>query len=221
MAAATLMMVFGRFVGPSLVVLDLAMLGGLWLMCRRARAGVVVIAVFSLANLLLHGPILVLQLTVPDAPASFVTGLFLPLSSLLALVATVGAWRHRHVSARSVSTVRRSLAGLAALTLLITGVLFATRHSDVAQPGDLALTTNGTGISQHDLVAPAGLITMAVRNEDPLFPRGFDLDEADVHVLVAPRTTRRVTFTLPAGRYVFYDNATATDATRGTLTVGP
>lgn len=215
------MMVFGRFIGPSLVVLDLAMLAGLWLMRRRPRAGVVVIALFSLVNLLLHGPITALQLTVPEAPASFVTGLFLALSSLLALVATVGAWRDRRLSARAVPTVRRSLAGLAVVTLVVTSVLFATRHSDPVQPADLALTTTGTAISQHQLAAPSGEITIAVRNDDPVFPRSFDLDEADVHVLVAPRTTRRVTFTLPAGRYNFYDNATATDATRGTLTVAP
>lgn len=222
MVASVGMMLLGRFVGPSLVVLDLAMVIGWWMLRRPGRAGVLVVGLFSLANLVMHGPIFALQLSLPESPASFVAGLVLGLASLLGVAATVPALRGRpHLRAAGKDLVLRGGAILLVGAALVSALLFATRTSDPVEPGDLRLTTTGLKFGTHRLSAASGSVTIDVRNDDPIWPRSFDIDALRVHVLVPPSTSRRITFTPAPGTYRFYDNATATAATRGELVVAP
>ena len=220
--ASVAMMSLGRFVGPSLVVLALAMAIGWWLLRRSGRAGVLVVGLFSVANLVMHGAIFALQLSLPESPASFLAGLTLGLASLLGVTVAVPAWR----GLPYLRTAGRDLVLKGGSVVLIGGalvsaLLFATRTSDPVEPGDLRLTTTGLEFATHRLAAAAGSVTVDVRNDDPIWPRSFDIDTLGVHVLVPPATTRRITFTVTPGTYRFYDNATATAATRGTLVVAP
>lgn len=219
LASATGMMALGRFVGPSLVVLDVAMLLGLWLLRRPGRSGVVVLAVFSLANLLLHGPIVAIQVGVPEAPASLVTGIGLGLSSLLVLVGSVPAWGARLGTPGVLTGARLAVGGVITVALVIGLASFLTRGQEPAQADDLRVTTSGLAVSPQRLETTAGKVTVALHNADPLFPRSFDVDDLDVHLIVPPRTTRRVRFTAVPGSYRFTDFVTATAATSGRLVV--
>lgn len=219
LGSAVLMMALGRFVGPSLVVLALAMGTGVWLLRRPGRAAAVVIGLFSLASLLLHGPIMVLQLSLPDSPGSFVTGLGMGLGSLLGVVCAGAVLVRMRGSARLSQIVVRATAAVLVSAVVVSLVLFATRTSDTGRPGDLRLATTGQHLSTQRLTASPGVVSIAVRNTDPVFPRSFDIDTLHVHVLVPPRTTRRVSFSAAGGRYRFSDNATATEATTGELVV--
>ena len=71
----------------------------------------------------------------------------------------------------------------------------------------------------HTIDLPPARHMLVVRNDDPLYPRSFDIDALDVHVLIPPRTAHRVE--LPHGEHHFYDFVTMTDATSGTISVRP
>lgn len=217
--SATLMMALGRFVGPSLIVLAAGTLLGLWLLPRTRRAGLGLLLLLALANLLLHWPIVIMQLSVPEAPASMVTGTGLGLGSVTILVSGIACWHGREGTARVLRAVRRMTAGVLTIALVVGVTAFWTRASDRPQPTDLRLTNTGLRVSTHTLRSTAATTTVTVRNTDPLFPRSFAIACLDVHVLVPPRTTRRITFRSPPGTYRYTDEATATNATTGRLMV--
>lgn len=217
--SATLMMALGRFIGPSLIVLAVGTLLGLWLLPARGRAGLSLLMILAFANLLLHWPIVIMQLSVPEAPASLVTGTGLGLGSLLVLVSGIARWHGREGTARVLHAMQRMTVGALSIALVVGVTAFWTRASDRPQPTDLRLTNTGLRVSTHTLRSTAATTTVTVRNTDPLFPRSFAIARLDVHVLVPPRTTRRITFRSPPGTYRYTDDATATDATAGRLVV--
>lgn len=219
-ASTLVMMTMGRFVGPSLIVLDAVLLIGLWRMRRGGRAGFIIVAAINVVNLILHAPINLALISTVESPYSFVTGVVHTLASLAALVGAVAALR---VGAEQRSRIARRLvvAGMvvAGAAVVTGGVAYATRTSEPAAPGDAAVVTTGSRVTPQALEEPAGAVTVHVTNNDPVAPRSFDIDELDVHVIVPPRTSRRVTFEAPAGTYEYYDQITFTEATSGTLTV--
>ncbi len=215
------MMALGRFVGPSLVILDLAMLAGLSLLRRKGRSGVAVIGGFSLANLAVHGVIVVLMLSQPESPGTFVLGLAFGLAALLGVGAAVPAWRGSSSPRRLVVRTHLVLGVVLGVALIVSGLLFLTRTDVAPRPGEVSITTTGLSVRDRSPHAAPGPVTIAVHNEDPVWARSFDLPAFDVHMLIPPATTRRVTITPAPGRYPFKDSATATSATSGVLIVTP
>ena len=218
-ASTVVMMGMGRFVGPSLIVLDLVLLAGLWLMRGGRRAGLLLIGLINVVNLVLHAPINAALITTVESPYSFVTGVVQVLGSVGALLGAVAAWR---AGATGHSPLSRRLAAAAlavvGAAVVVGGVAYVTRTSEPRGVGDAVIATSGTRVAPQAVQAPAGSVTVHFTNADPVAPRSFDIDELGVHVIVPPRTSRRVTFTAPAGTYEFYDQITFTPATTGSLT---
>jgi hypothetical protein len=217
--ATVLLQVTGRFVGPSLIVLAVVLLVGLALLPRRPRTAAVVIGGITAAGLVLHLGLILTPLTRPELGATFVTTLLTVLASVVVLAAAPLVVARRTAVSASRWIVRLALVGLA-LGVLSSSVLYATRLQQPPQPGDLVLVTSGTDVLPDTLAVPAGVVTVAVRNDDPLSARSFDVDELGAHVLVPAATWRRIQFVAPPGRYRFHDEVTSTDATSGDLLVG-
>ncbi|GAA4574690.1 cupredoxin domain-containing protein [Planotetraspora kaengkrachanensis] len=220
-AMTVLQMLLGRFLGPSLIVLDILVVTGLVLLRHRTRTGVGVIAGACLLNLLVHSGLLVYMLSSPESGPVFAATSLNALASLTGLIAAVPAWRTRRVAraggrARSVLLAAGVLAGV---SVVASTALWLTRDQDTARAGDILLVTDGTRVDRAALEAPAGEISVLLRNDDLFSPRAFDIDALDVHLTVPPSTTRRVTFSAQPGRYAFHDEITFTPATGGSLTV--
>jgi lysylphosphatidylglycerol synthetase-like protein (DUF2156 family) len=218
-AATLLLQATGRFIGPSLVVLAVVQLVGLALLRRRPRPAAATIGITTAAGLVLHLGLILTPLTRPELGLTFMTTLAAVLANVAVLAAAPLVMLSRTAVSASRWTVRLALVGLA-LGVLTGSVLYTTRPQQPPQPGDLVLVTSGTDIYPDALAAPAGVVTVAVRNDDPLSARSFDIDELGVHVLVPAATWRRIQFVAPSGRYRFHDEVTFTDATSGDLLVG-
>jgi hypothetical protein len=227
--ATVLMQVGGRFIGfPSLVVLDLAMIVGLLLLRSRHRAGVVVIGVFCLLNNL-HASLFWAALQDPADFVLFLTCLTTWVTSALAVPVAFLAWRAP--APATTDRLPRLVARTLAVGLLLAAAgsltLYATRTTETAQPGDLLLVrerptlglfTDAAGYewSPAALEAPAGAITVAVTNPDPVVGGNFTIEELDVDVDIPPDTTRRITVDAPTGTYRYHDTTFLID---GILTV--
>jgi hypothetical protein len=217
--ATMLLQVTGRFIGPSLVILAVVQLVGLALLPRRPRSAAVIIGVITAGGLVLHLGLILTPLTRPELGLTFMTTLVTVLANVAVLTAAPLVMTRRTAVRASRWTVRLALIGLA-LGVLTGSVLYTTRPQQPPQSGDLVLVTSGTDVHPDALSARAGVVTVAVRNDDPLSARSFDINQLGVHVLVPAATWRRIQFIAPPGRYRFHDEVTFTDATSGDLLVG-
>ncbi len=217
LGATVALQVVGRFVGPSLVVLGAALVSGL-LLPRRPRLAAGIIGTSTAAGLALHAPLIAGPLASPELGPTFVVNLVAVVASLAAVVATPLVLRRR------VATGAARIIGGTAVVILVLGtvaaaVLFGTRPQQLPQPGDLVLVTTGTAAAPPVLTAPAGPVTVAVRNDDPLAARSFDIIDLGVHVTVPAATWRRIQFHAPRGQYRYEDLVTLTPETSGQLLV--
>jgi hypothetical protein len=228
LVATVVMQIGGRFIGfPSLVILDLAMIVGLLLLRSHPRAGVVLIGVFCLLNNL-HASLFAAALQYPAEFLLFLTCLTTWVTSVLAVPVAVLAWR---APAPGTTNLPRLITRTLAVCLLLAAAgsltLYATRTTETPQPGDLLLLrerptlglfTDSSGYewSPGALQAPAGSVTVAVTNPDPVVGSRFTIEELGVDVHIPPDTTRRITVDAPAGTYRYQDTAFMID---GILTV--
>lgn len=211
----------GRFVGPSLVVLTLSCLAGAVLVGRRPRAAAVLLVVVCVLNLLLHGWVLGLLAAAPHAGTAVALSVLDLVGSVVVIVSGGAVLLRRGATGRAPAVVAGAGLTVVALAAVTTFTLYATRADVTAEPGEPVLVHTGRQVDPAtlDLVADGGRASLVVRNEDPLYPRSFVIDELELSVVLPPRTGERVE--LPPGTYRFYDHVTMTEATSGEITVRP
>ena len=218
-AGAVLMQLAGRFVGPSLVVYTVLVLGAALVLPRRPRLSAWTLLLVSALDLALHAFMLGILVEGIELGILYVLTVLGLLTTLLTAVSAVQVLRHGWQPTRA--PIR--LLAVAVVTLVIatavTTSAYLTRPTVDPGPDEPVLTTTGLRVSDDALVLQADgeSASLVLRNDDWLYPRSFDIDALDVHVVVPPRTGRRVE--LPPGRYEFYDYVTMTDATSGVVTV--
>lgn len=219
-ATSALLMAIGRFVGPSLIVLipGLGLGLGLFLLRRRPRAGAGVLGFFALANFGFHGAIIAIYARIPEGGIAIVVELAGVLAGVLILVSAVPVCRGRVSSPRPRALSAGALAILVAGTAAC-GTLYLSRGQETPQQGDLVIHNSGLKVDRQELTAAPGRLAFAIRNDDPLFVRSFDIDALDIHLLIPPRTWRRATAEAAPGSYRYFDEITYTDRTAGLLVV--
>lgn len=180
---------------------------GLFVVWRWRRAGIVVLGVVLLAELLVSAPFLVDALTHPETPSDFLPLTLFTLATLAGSVAAVPAFRQARApalrSSRS-ATVIASAAVLILIAATAVSIVAAGRVVSVtAQPGDIALTTTDFQFDTRTITTDTGTVAVTVTNDDAT-RHTFTIDELGVDLNVPPGTTQRVTFPADAGTYRFY-----------------
>lgn len=218
---AALTQLAGRFVGPSLVVLTVLCVTGAVLVGRRPRVAAGLLGAACALNILMHGWVVGLVVAVPGAGLAVALSVLDLVGSLLVIVAAVAVLLRRTGTGPAPGRLAMVGAAVVLLATVTTFSLYATRATVDPRPGETVLLHEGLRVSPSSLslTGEGGTATLVVRNEDPLYPRSFDIDTLDLHVVIPPRTGQRVE--LPTGEHDFYDFVTMSDSTSGTVTVGP
>lgn len=218
LASAGVLQAVGRFVGPSLVVLMVGVGVALLLLRRAPRAAAVVAGVFCLLNLLIHAGLLFTTAMHPEVLLAHILNVVNILGSLAVVSAVVPAWRRRGAGSALPGRIVVAGAAVLALSTVLSATMYLTRPSVTPAPDDVVVTNDGT-VSPAEVTVSGQDPALVFVNDDPLFPRSFDIDELDIHVALPPNTARRVELPATPGSYEFYDLVTFTDATGGTLTI--
>jgi hypothetical protein len=219
--SAVLQQLAGRFFGPSLVVVAVVMTAGAVLARTSPRAVAATLGAVALLNLLLHAFMFAILVEGVGMGVVYSLNLLDVLASVLLLAASIPVFRRRH--SQGSATPGRSAAAAGVVWVLATALtvsLYLTRDTVEPVTGEPVLTSTGLRVDTDRLVVeadPTGTGSFIFRNDDPLYPRSFDVDALDLHVVVAPRTSARIE--LPEGEHEFHDFVTMTDATSGTVVV--
>lgn len=218
--SAVLQQLAGRFFGPSLAVVAVVMAVGAVLVRTAPRAVAATLGTVALLNLLLHAFMFAILVEGVGMGVIYSLTLLDVLASVLLLAASVAVLARR---GQGSSLPRRAAATAGVVWVLATVLtvsLYLTRDTIEPVDGEPVLTTTGRAVDTDTLVVEAGGSgsgRFVFRNDDPLYPRSFDVADLDLHVVVAPRTSERIE--LPIGEHEFYDFVTMTDATSGTVVV--
>lgn len=205
----------GRFVGPSMVVFAVVTALCALMATQRPCTAAGVLMGVCLLNLGLHSFVIAILLQGVGIGLMYTLSAIDLVATALALTAAVAVLRARTGASRwpLVLTVIAVLVVLLATVVNVS--LYLTRPVVEAQPGEAVLINTGTTVEPERLVVDSSQDGFVFRNDDPVFPRSFDVDELDLHVVVPPRTARHIE--LPPGEYEFYDFVTNTDATAGSV----
>lgn len=216
--ASIALMALNRFVGPSMVVLIVLLLVGLWLLRRPTRSGIVTIGAVSLLDVLFHGPLTVFLLPILEYPKGWIPGVVALTASIVNVIAAAAALRGGE---RRPSNAPRAVA-IAAVAVVCVGALASatarlTLTDDRPRAADLRLVAEGNRFSDRRLEAEAGTVSVHMTNDDPIM-HTLVVPELDVKLAVPDGTQRRTTFEAPPGEYEFRDEITLGEM-RGTLVV--
>lgn len=219
--SAVLQQLAGRFFGPSLVAVAVVMTGGAVLARRSPRAVAGTLGAVAVLNLVLHAFMFAILVEGVGMGVVYSLNLLDVLASVLLVAASVPVLRRRPTQGSATPGRCAAAAGVVwLLATVLTVSLYLTRDTVEPAEGEPVLTTTGLRVETDRLVVEAdaaGTGSFVFRNEDPLYPRAFDVDALDLHVVVAPRTSVRIE--LPEGEHEFHDFVTMTDATSGTVVV--
>lgn len=207
-----LMGVVGEII-PPLLVLGAITVAAAALAARRPAAGAATLGVIAIVALIGSAPFLANDLTTPTDPIAFVWAVLSGGGRLAVLIGAALALLRRDALARPVA-----LAALAVLVLAVGGSLIAraTVATDSPAPGDVEVVAAGFAYPS-TVTVPAGG-ALYVENRD-LVHHDLAVEGTDLHVLVEPRTAKRVGIDLPAGAYTFLCTVPGHEAMVGTLEV--
>ena len=189
---------------PPLALFGLLMIVGVFLVRTKEKPGAIVLGVAHLAMFASSLPFTIPALSVPASAWDFGLTLYLAVLNLVALAAAIPVIRGR---GDEVSGAARTIAGTA-LVVIVVGLAFAiyssvSYDSDVAQEGDIRLTSEGTEFSDATLQADEGTVSLFLDNNDQT-THTFTIDELDVDLEVPGGKSARVTFEAERGEYTFY-----------------
>ncbi len=218
--SAVLQQLVGRFFGPSLVVVAVVMTAGVLLAHRSPRAVAATLGAVAVLNLVLHAFMFAILVEGVGMGVVYSLNLLDVLASVLLLAASIPVLRRQAEATATPGRLAAAAGVVWVLATVLTVSLYLTRDTVEPATGEPVLATTGLRVDTDRLVLEAdtsGTATFVFRNEDPLYPRSFDIDALDVHVVVAPLTSARIE--LPEGEHEFHDFVTMTDATSGTVVV--
>ena len=207
----------GRFVGPSMVVFAVLTALCAVMASRRPRTFAGILMAVCLLNLVLHSFVLAILFQGMGVGLVYTLSAIDLVATVLAVSAAVAVLRGRAGASRGPVVLVVCGALVVLLATVVNFSLYLTRPVIEAQPNEVVLINNGTEVVPDSLVVESSQDGFIFRNDDPIYPRSFDIDELDVHVVVPPQTARRID--LPPGEYEFYDFVTYTDATSGSIVI--
>jgi plastocyanin len=191
---------------PFLAMLAAPMVVGLVLLRFARKVGVVWLGVVSLALLVMNAPFTVDALMHPESPADFVPVTMLTVGGLLAVIATVPAFRNAR-GRRTDSAFPRiaAAAGVAIVVLAIGGSMFASAAvtNDAPADGSTIVDMENFAFGPETITATAGEVSFYVTNNDSA-RHTFTVDELGVDESIAPGQSKQITFDTKAGTFRFY-----------------
>jgi plastocyanin len=187
---------------------------GIWLLGRRRRAGIAVLGVTSIVNLLGGLGFAVAHLGHPDSGVDWSHSVIGTLGRLVAIGAAVAAWR----GASDAVARRTGVIALGSLGLVVVVALVATvaTTGDEAEPGDVAVVLDQASFPD-PLELDAGSVAF-VDNRD-LIRHTFTVAGTDLDVDVPARQAVRVPIELDAGTYELVCEIPGHESMTATLTV--
>lgn len=214
--AGAMVVVAGRLYLPVALFVPL-FLAGLALLVRAGPVGPVTLGVTSILFVLVNLRLIAGDLAHPD---TFVTFFPAAIALVAALVGAIGlAGFLRRWPVRATGRVGAAASALVLVALAVGLVATISVEDDAPQEGDLAVVAEDDGWAPETITArEAGEVAVFVANAD-LRRHTFAIDELDVSVELPADTSRRVTFTAPAGEYEFRSTVPGQSDMTGTLTV--
>src|SRR5687768_13523656 len=153
---------------PFLATMAAPFLVGLLLDAFLPRTGAVFLGVVSLLILGSSAPFLAEALLHPESTLDFVPLVLLVLATLVAIAATVPAYREARGSSERTSLPRTIVVVASLIAVVATAVSLiaaAGTTSVAAQPGDVTVTTRDFAFAPASLTADAGTVAVHMTND--------------------------------------------------------
>lgn len=211
--ADLLAMALQRSIIPPVLIGALLSLAALALLRWRERAGLITIAVLTVALILTGAPFAGPALGHPDSPIGFVHSAAYLIGRGLVLVAVFGALFSRSERAARTATIVAASAGL--IILGVATIATITRPDTPIADGDIRVDADRFDFP--DVTAPAGA-TLYVENKDTVWHR-LVIPGTDIDLDLAAGASTRVPTDLRPGEYVLFCDITGHDGMFGHLTV--
>ncbi len=191
---------------PFLAILVAPILVGLVLLRFARKVGIVWLGVVSLALLVMNAPFTVDALMHPESPADFVPITMLTVGGLIAVIATVPAFRSAQGRRHDTAFPKvAAVAGIAVVVAAIGGSLaaWATVTNDSPADGSLIVDMESFEFGPRDITAQNGEVSLYITNNDSA-RHTFTVDELGVDESIAPGQSKQITFDAEAGSFRFY-----------------
>jgi plastocyanin len=191
---------------PFIVAMAAPVAVGVLLFVRWPRVGAIWLGVVSLALLVFSAPFLVEAMLHPEALSDFIPLTVFTVGLVVAVVATIPAFREgpRAAPGGSAPRIIVVVAALAVVAAAVVSVVAAASIQSVeAQEGDILLVTEDIAFRQDQITVEEGQVAIHVDNLDST-RHTFTIDQLDVDLDVPPNSSQRTTFSAPPGTYVFY-----------------
>lgn len=191
---------------PFLAMLIAPILVGLVLLRFLRKVGIVWLGVVSFALLVMNAPFTVDALMHPESPADFVPITMLTVGGLLAVIATVPAFRQaRGHQSDSVFPKVAAVTGVALVLAAIGGSLAAKGMvtNDAPAAGSLVVDMANFEFGPGTITAQSGEVSVYLTNNDSA-RHTFTVDELGVDESIAPGQSKQITFDAEAGTFRFY-----------------
>lgn len=191
---------------PFLAMIAAPFVVGLVLLRFARKTGIVWLGVVSLALLVMNAPFTVDAITHPESPADFVPVTMLTVGGLLAVIATIPAFRSaRGRHADSTFPKVAAVTGVLLVVAAIGGSLVAANGvtSDAPADGSLIVDVKNFEFGPGTITAQNGEVSLYITNNDSA-RHTFTVDELGVDESIAPGQSKQVTFDAEAGMFRFY-----------------
>jgi plastocyanin len=169
---------------------------GIVVVRRAPRAGVVVLGITNLVLLVGNAPFAIDHLTHPASALDFTHAVVGSLGRVLAVAATVGAWRG--ASSEGARRLGVAAVGLAAATILVAAVAMLTTSGDDPETDDVPVAVEEAAFPAR-IAATTG-DTLFVDNRD-LFRHTFTVEGTDLDVELPATQGVRIPLELAPGSY--------------------
>jgi plastocyanin len=191
---------------PFLAMMAAPFLVGLVLLRFARKTGIVWLGVVSLALLVMNAPFTLDAIKHPESPADFVPVTMLTVGGLLAVIATVPAFRSaRGRQSDSAFPKVAAVTGVLLVVAAIGGSLVAAGGvtSDAPADGSLIVDMENFEFGPETITASSGEVSLYVTNNDSA-RHTFTVDELGVDESIAPGQSKQITFDAEAGEFRFY-----------------
>jgi plastocyanin len=191
---------------PFLAMMAAPFLVGLVLLRFARKTGIVWLGVVSLALLVMNAPFTLDAIKHPESPADFVPVTMLTVGGLLAVIATVPAFRSaRGRQSDSAFPKVAAVTGVLLVVAAIGGSLVAAGGvtSDAPADGSLIVDMENFEFGPETITASSGEVSLYVTNNDSA-RHTFTVDELGVDESIAPGQSKQITFDAEAGEIRFY-----------------
>lgn len=184
---------------------------------RWAARRWVLILTTALAALALVGslPYVLGDLSHPESGWAFIPSTLTIVALLVAVLAGLAATLR--LSSAPARILVAAAAALSVLLALLGIVATLGVEDDARAASDIAVLAKDTAYPK-TVEAKAGNIGLYIENEDRI-RHTFVIDDQDVKVELPGSASRRITVTLPAGRYAFHCDIPGHESMKGTLAV--